>query len=199
MEVLPGASKVPHPPPQFEPDSDRIKQRLLKKGVYPTPKLIHTLRKKEIQKHDRKLKHLAEKEPYPSLTESQTQALGEESHFQTLKREYKVFCKSMSSKTGDGESGSLMIGKPWERLEKVGFKELSSTSLEYGGKNLKKEELRELKEMFVSRKHEALQWVLDDDVEIKKEWLDGEKSSLAPLKRTRSEVEEVRFLVNRSV
>lgn len=195
MEALQGGHQIP--PSQFEPDVDKIRRKLIKKSVYPTPKIIHTLRKKEIQKHTRKLKRLSDRATYPPLTESQRQALDEEFHFQTLKREFKDFTKAVKAKTGS--AGALMVGMPWERLERVGFRELASASAEYKGENLKKEELRELKEMFESRKRQELQWVLDDDIEIKEEWLDGEQRVWDPLKRRRSEVEAIRFLVDRFV
>ncbi|KAF3439065.1 hypothetical protein FNV43_RR17340 [Rhamnella rubrinervis] len=194
MEALHGAPQVP--PPQFEPDTDRIKRKFIKKGVNLTPKIIHTLRKKEIQKHNRKLKRLADRSPDPPLTESQKQALASESHFQTLKREYKEFTKVVEAKS-DGHGGALMVGMPWKRLERVGFRELASASTEYKGEKLKREELRELKEMFESRKRQGLQCVLDDDVEIREEWLDGEKRVWNPMKRRRSEDEVIRFLVDR--
>lgn len=93
-----------------------------------------------------------------------------------------------------------MVGMPWERLERVGCREMASTSTEYSGEKLKREELRELKEMFESRKRQDLQWVLDDDVEIKEEWLDDEKRVWNPIKRRRrGEGEVIRFLVDRFV
>lgn len=196
MEALHGAPQVPSP--QFEPDTGKIKRKFIKKGVYPTPKIIHTVRKKEIQKHNRKLKRLADRSPDPPLTESQKQALAEESHFQTLKREYKEFTKAVEAKSV-GHGGVLMVGMPWKRLERVGFRELASASTEYSGEKLKREELRELKEMFESRKRQELQWVLDDDVEIKEDWLDSEKRVWNPMKRRRGEDEVIRFLVDRFV
>ncbi|CAM8984814.1 unnamed protein product [Rhodiola kirilowii] len=44
MEASAGAPRIVTP--RFEPDTEKIKLRLLKKGVNPTPKIIHTLRKK---------------------------------------------------------------------------------------------------------------------------------------------------------
>ncbi|KAH7511218.1 hypothetical protein FEM48_ZijujUnG0037000 [Ziziphus jujuba var. spinosa] len=198
MEALQGAPQIP--PPQFEPDIEKIKRKLINKSVNPTPKIIHTLRKKEIQKHNRKLKRLADRAPYPPLTEPQEQALDEEFHFQRLKREYKDFSKAVKAKTGAAAGngdGASMVGMPWQKLERVGFRELASASNEYKGEKLKREELRDLKEMFESRKREELQLVLDDDIEIKEEWFDGEQRAWDPLKRRRSEVETIRFLLDR--
>ena len=97
------------------------------------------------------------------------------------------------------KNSALMVGKPWERLERAGLREIASESREYSGEKLKREKLRELGEMFEERKREALLWVLDDDVLVKEEWLDGEKTNWDPSKRRRSEAEVVRFLVDRFV
>ncbi|KAL5556786.1 hypothetical protein UlMin_039022 [Ulmus minor] len=193
MEALQGAPQIPPNPNQFKPNTEKIKRRLLNKDLDPTPKIIHTLRKKEIQKHNRKAKRLADRAPEPPLTESQKQALEEDSRFQTLKREYKCFDRAVKAKNGAG----LMVGKPWERVESVCFRELASSSGEYGGDKLRREELGELRRMFEARKREELQWVLDDDVEVQEEWLESGKRSWEPSKRRRSEVEVIRFLVDR--
>ena len=92
-----------------------------------------------------------------------------------------------------------MVGKPWERLDRVGLREVASESTEYSGGKLKKEKLRELREMFEERRLDELQWVLDDDILIKEEWLDGENRVWDPSKRQRNEAEVIRFLVERFV
>lgn len=89
-----------------------------------------------------------------------------------------------------------MVGRPWERLDSV---EIATLSAEYGGEKLKREELRELGQMFESRRREELRWVLDDDVELREEWLESEKRPWDPSKRRRSEAEVIRFLVDRFV
>lgn len=195
MEALQGSlPQLPHT--KFEPDTDKIKRRLNNGGVYPTPKIVHTIRKKEIQRHNRKLNRLAKTDPSsPPLSQSQKQALADETHFQTLKREYRDLTKAVKAKTGDGES---MVGRPWEGIERIGFRELASTSAEYGGEKLKKEELKALREMFEARKLEDLKWVLDDDIELTEDWLDGENRVWDPAKRRRrGEGEVIQFLVDR--
>lgn len=185
----------------YEPDTENIKRKLIKKGVYPTPKIIHTLRKKEIQKHNRKVKRLAEQDDQlPRLTQSQKQQLSEENHFQALKREYKEFSKAIEAKTGE-TTDALMVGRPWEGLKKVEFLELTRANKEYGGEKLSKDSLKELKEMFEARKRDELQWVLDDDIELNEDWFNGENERLGVGKkrRKRSEAEVIRFLVNRFV
>lgn len=93
------ASIVPSPklpPPHFQPNTENIKRRLLRKGVYPTPKIVRTLRKREILKHNRKTKQ--PQPETPSLSASDLQSLAEESHFLTLKREYRRFSKALNPK-----------------------------------------------------------------------------------------------------
>ncbi|PRQ48209.1 hypothetical protein RchiOBHm_Chr2g0108141 [Rosa chinensis] len=139
-----------------------------------------TLSARNKSRNTRKLNRVNEQDP--PLSESQSQALSEETHFQTLKAEYKSFTRAVKSKNGGGE---LTVGMPWERVERIGFRELASSSGEYGGEKLKKEELNALREMFETRKREELKWVLDDHVEIKEEWFDGENRVWDPTKRRR--------------
>lgn len=187
-----------HPPiVRYEPDTENIKRRLIKKGVYPTPKIIHTIRKKEIQKHNRKQKRLAEQDnnELQNLTRSQKQELSEEYQFQTLKREYKEFSKAI-----EADSGEKMVGRPWEGIRKVEFLELARVNKEDGGDRLSKEGLKELREMFEARRRDELQWVFDDDIEMNEDWLNGENDSRVGRKRRkRSEAEVIRFLVERLV
>ncbi|XP_028772775.1 pentatricopeptide repeat-containing protein At5g67570, chloroplastic [Neltuma alba] len=183
---------------QYEPDTENIKRKLIKKGVYPTPKIIHTLRKKEIQKHNRKLKRLAEQDDHvPRLSRSQKQELLEEYEFQALKSEYKEFSRAIEAKVGE-KAEAMMVGRPWDALKKVEFLQLARTK-EYGGEKLRKESLKELKEMFEARKLDELRWALDDDIEVNEDWLSGENENQAAGRKTRkrSEAEVIRFLVNR--
>ncbi|KAM4128225.1 hypothetical protein ACJW30_02G150500 [Castanea mollissima] len=194
MEAVHGSPSLPTP--KFEPDTDKIKRKLIQQGVHPTPKIVHILRKKQIQKNNRKLNRLSKQSQTPPLSESEKQALEEETHFQTIKHEYKEFTKAIKAETRES-TVALMVGKPWERLERVGLREVSSESTEYSGGKLKKEKLRELREMFEERKLVELQWVLDDDILIKEEWLDGENRMWNPANRRRNEAEVIRFLVER--
>ncbi|XVE82943.1 hypothetical protein DITRI_Ditri16bG0045700 [Diplodiscus trichospermus] len=185
--------QVPPPPPQFQPNTENIKRKLLRKGVYPTPKIIRTLRKREIQKHNRKTKQ--SQSETPPLTASQLQSLAEESHFLTLKREYKRFSKALNAKT-EPRNPSL-VGKPWERIERAKLLELVSKNEEFHGDSLKKENLVELREMF----EKDLRWVLEDDIDVEDDdWLlPSEKPAQDwdPSKRWRNEKEAIRFLVDR--
>ncbi|KAJ8765584.1 hypothetical protein K2173_014706 [Erythroxylum novogranatense] len=184
-------------PPRFEPNVETIKRRLLKKGVYPTPKIIHTLRKKEIQKHNRKLNKTAKTQQCPPLTPAQKQALDKEFHFETLKNEYRDFTSAIEtqSSSSSGTCG-LLVGRPWERIEKVKLREIAGGSNGfYGGTVLKRQNLRDLKQVF----EDDLRWVLDNDIEFEDgSWLnDQNQPTWDPTKRKRSEKEAIGFLVAR--
>ncbi|KAJ4823319.1 hypothetical protein Tsubulata_001476 [Turnera subulata] len=188
------SSSLPTPRPQFEPDTEAIKRKLLEKGVYPTPKIIHNIRRKEIQKHNRKLNKISQADP---LTPSQKQALQEESHFQTLKREYRDFTRAVKKATG---CGGLLVGKPWERIEKVELREIASGGKEefFVGEKLNKQSLRELKAIFEGN----LKWVFldDDDVDVQVENCgngSGSDDQRERERRKRSEKEAIQFLVDR--
>jgi len=197
MEALAGAQPVPNPH-SIDPLTERIKQRLLKKGVFPTPKIIHTLRKKHLQKSLRKSKRLAAKSPTELLTPSQKEALSEEFYFQTICREYKEFNRTFDS----NPKGSNLAGKPWERLEREKLRELASG---YEGKEpivggkLKSEHLRELGMIFEERKIEALSSFLDDDIELEEGMLEGERGKWVPPRRRTTDAEAIRILVDRFV
>ncbi|OMP01796.1 hypothetical protein COLO4_11581 [Corchorus olitorius] len=182
------------PPPQFEPNTENIKRKLLRKGVYPTPRIVRTLRKREIQKHNRKAKKSQPETPPPSASE--LQSLAEESHFLTLKREYKRFSKALNGKKEPRTTSSL-VGKPWERIERAELAELVSKTGEFDGEGLKTENLVELREMF----EEDLRWVLDDDVDVEEDdWLltSGKpEREWDPSKRWRNEKEAIRVIVDR--
>ncbi|XP_057966184.1 pentatricopeptide repeat-containing protein At5g67570, chloroplastic isoform X2 [Malania oleifera] len=193
MEASTGAPPASAAP--IQPDVERIKRRLLRKGVFPTPKIIHTLRKKEIQKSRRKAKRLAAQTKEPPLSESQEQALAEEAHFQTLTLEYRDFTRAVKAKTKD-DNGALMVGTPWEGLERVRWKELSSASKEYGGDRPKVKHLRELGD-FLEQKREELRWLLDDVVEVEERWLENGSNRRAPVKRRGTTANAIRFLIER--
>ncbi|CAA7034633.1 unnamed protein product [Microthlaspi erraticum] len=185
-------------PPEFEPDMEKIKRRLLKYGVDPTPKILKTLRKKEIQKYNRKTKRQIDSEA-EVYTEAQKQSMEEEAHFQTVRREFKQFNRTISGKRG-GEGGridgGLMVGNPWEGIERVRLKELVSgvRREEVSGGKLRKENLKELKKIL----EQDLRWVLDDDVDVEEYALAGnEDRDFDPAKRWRNEGEAVRVLVDR--
>ncbi|XP_030538973.1 pentatricopeptide repeat-containing protein At5g67570, chloroplastic [Rhodamnia argentea] len=196
MEASPGFSQPP-PSPKFHPDTEKIKRKLLKDGVFPTPRIVHNIRKKAIQKHDRRQDRLAKRAQSTPFSETQKQAMAEESDFQSLRREYREFNKAVRSRS-EKSDGGLMVGVPWERIERVRLREIARGSEGSGGDKLKRESLTELGEMFEERRREELQWVLDDDIELEGIVLESEGSRWDPEKRrTRTEDEAIGFLVKR--
>lgn len=189
METSTGAPRLPTPAIGLNPIEvdNKIKRKLLKQGVYPTPKIIHTHRKKNIQKTLRKSKKLCLSSREPSLSDSQKQELAEEAHFQTIKAEYKTFNKAINAK---------MTGKPWERLERGKLRELSSLSNEYGGEKLKSEHLRELSHI-LEIERDKFRWLLDDDIELEQGLVDDQRPNWTPTKRRGGDSEAIQFLVDR--
>lgn len=188
MEASASAAHLP-PTPQFQPDIDKIKRRLLKYGVSPTPKIVHNLRRKSIQKHNRKQNRISKQSSNSlHLDDAENQVVSEDAEFRRLKIEYREF----------NRAADAMVGVPWEGVERIQLRELSSGSEEFKGAVVRRESLRELGEMFEERNREELQWLLDDDVEVEEGSLEKEGSGLVHRKRkTRTEAEEVRFLVAR--
>ncbi|CAN8251458.1 unnamed protein product [Cochlearia groenlandica] len=184
--------------PEFEPDMEKIKRRLLKYGVEPTPKILNNLRKKEIQKHNRKNKPQIESE-----SEAQRLNLEEEARFQTLRSEYKQFTRKISGKSdgggdgGGGGGGRLMVGNPWEGIERVRLKELVSDVRreEISGGKSKIENLKELKKIL----EKDLRWVLEDEDLDFEEYgvLGNEDKGFDPANRWRNEGEAIRVLIDR--
>ncbi|KAD4888248.1 hypothetical protein E3N88_20321 [Mikania micrantha] len=178
----------PRPPlPSHQPDTEPIKRNLLKKGVTPTPKIIHTLRKKQIQKSNRRRPPPADQSP------SQEQ----EAQFQILKDEFKTFNRAIV-KANKSKQSSL-VGKPWERLERTELMEYASANQEFvGGDNLKYEHLDELSE-FIEKERDKFKWIMEDDIELEDGLLENKSgnSNWVPPKRKVSDAEAIRFLVDR--
>ncbi|XP_056842511.1 pentatricopeptide repeat-containing protein At5g67570, chloroplastic [Raphanus sativus] len=186
-------------PPEFEPDMEKIKRRLLKYGVDPTPKILKNLRKKEIQKHNRRTKRQTESEGETVYTEAQRQSMEEEARFETLKREYKQFTRTVSGDRSGGER-SLIVGNPWEGIERVRLKELVGgvRREDLSDGKTRRENLKELKKIL----EQDLRWVLEDDVDdVEEEYslvaARNDDVGFDPAKRWRNEGEAVRVLVDR--
>ncbi|KAG8384268.1 hypothetical protein BUALT_Bualt04G0100700 [Buddleja alternifolia] len=187
MEASTGPLSLPTPPPPRQPNLQNITQKLLKRGVQPTPKILHNLRKKELQKSNRRLAKRASKLPEP-LTDAQKRAISEESHFQTIKSEYKRFTKSIKN-----EENEKLLGKPWERLEMLRLREISNENMEYSGDRLNPERLSELSDIIESER-DQFSWLLDNDIEFDDEWFDNDRRWTRP---KRSEAESIKLLINR--
>lgn len=156
------ASSTPPPPfpqprqsPTEDPKTDAIRQRLVRRGVYPTPKIIHAIRKKEAQKATRRAKKHPSESEAPSISGSQRNASEDEDNlYQTISSEYRAMMKPLETQKG----------VPWERLpSSVGLGKLGERCID-GGK-LREENLEELKVMFEERNVRHFDWLLDDDVE----------------------------------
>lgn len=186
MDSATGPLSLPNPPPQ--PNLEKIKHRLLKYGVEPTPRILHNLRKKELQKSNRRIAKQNAKLP-PPLSDAQKQAVLEESHFETIKSEFKRFTKSI----GNGENEKL-VGVPWERLERIQLRELASDNMEYDGEKLNSRHLRELSDV-IECEREKFSWLLDNDIEVEEGWIENDGGRWAPKKR--SEIEATKLLIDR--
>ncbi|XP_076956828.1 pentatricopeptide repeat-containing protein At5g67570, chloroplastic-like [Bidens hawaiensis] len=179
----------PHPPLPQPPDTEPIKQNLISKGITPTPKLIHTLRKKQIQKSNRR-------RPIPTDQSSPQQQ--EQAQFQTLKDEFKSFNRAISkaTKTKQDMGLSSLVGKPWERLERAELMEYAAVNKEIvAGGNLKYEHLEELSE-FIEKERDKFKWVMEDDIELEDGLLENKSNSVRP-KRKVNDNEAIKFLVDR--
>ncbi|KAL6573054.1 hypothetical protein OROHE_002530 [Orobanche hederae] len=187
MEASTRPLNLPHPPSR--PNLDKIKQNLLKRGVDPTPKILHNLRKKELQKSNRRLAKEASNLP-PPLTNSRQQVISEESHFQAIKSEYRRF----TTKSVRNEENEKMVGKPWERFEGLRLRELAGENMEYGGERLDPERLIELSNIIESER-DKFSWLLDNDIEHEEGWFENDGKKWEPPKR--SEAEAITLLINR--
>ncbi|KAK1323431.1 Pentatricopeptide repeat-containing protein [Acorus calamus] len=178
-----------HKPP--EPNMEHLKQRLLRKGVTPTPKILHALRKKELQKSIRRSsKNLSSSTTTTTISQTlETPIPDEEALYRTISREYRVFNAELASR-------DRMVGKPWEGRSdtddglRKNFAGLGEE--EFGGRGLKEEHLKELREMFIKR------MLFDDDLES----IDGGEEGFGgvkgvPLKRRFSDEDAIQFLVDK--
>ncbi|XP_078155202.1 tetratricopeptide repeat (TPR)-like superfamily protein [Carex rostrata] len=164
------------------PTDDTIKKRLLRKGVNPTPKILHNLRKKETLKSLRRAKKQALSQNPPPLTDAQKQALAEDEHFRTIRAEYCDFRRD------------LIRRRPWEKDKNVvDLNNVLGSGEEVG---LRGDHLEELREMFKERNRVKFQWLLDDDLE--EDVSGGEKSyrdSIKLKKRAMGDEQKIKLIV----
>ncbi|KAK6923153.1 Pentatricopeptide repeat [Dillenia turbinata] len=202
MEATTKSLPLPTPPPT-DPQVENIQKRLLQKGVYPTPKIIRTLRKKQLQKSLRKSKRQLEKSQIKPLSDSQQQAESEENQFRTICNEYRQLKRVLKTKNGDEETGLVsIVGKPWEGFDGVKLREILDASVVFDEKRkLQREHLRALGEVFEERnKEEMSNLFLKDDVsEEEGGGFVSENRKWDPERRQRrfGEKEAVGFLVQR--
>nr|CAB3500394.1 unnamed protein product [Digitaria exilis] len=158
---------VTPPPPRFQPSlhlqdtkpnpspsrstprpaatTETLRRRLLRRGVSPTPKILHALRKKEALKALRR----ARKDTAAAAAAAQhpcEEALAvaeedeEETRFRAAAAEYRA-----------------LVGRPWDGAAR-------GVALPRGG-GREEEGLEGLKEMLVARRGDGFRWLLDDDIE----------------------------------
>ncbi|KAL0350488.1 UNVERIFIED_CONTAM: Pentatricopeptide repeat-containing protein, chloroplastic [Sesamum radiatum] len=106
-----------------------------------------------------------------------------------IKSEYKKFTESVRN-----EENEKLVGRPWERLERLRLRELSSDNMEYDGERLNPEHLRELSDI-IECERDKFSWLLDNDIELEEGWFENDGRRWAPPKR--SETEAIRFLIDR--
>ncbi|KAL0921747.1 hypothetical protein M5K25_008852 [Dendrobium thyrsiflorum] len=166
----------------FEPNLEVIKQRLLRKGVVTTPKILHTLRKKEIQKYLRRSKKLNKQEENLPLTEPQMRALEEDKLFRNATAEYRAVMAEVDSKR---EITRELVGRPWKRLSGVDMVKLGSEADALLEKKLNVECLEELRKVLVERNGEILKWFIDD-ADVESFEVGGEESRAKAMNRRHS-------------
>ncbi|CAM0873312.1 unnamed protein product [Alopecurus aequalis] len=129
----PAANRKPRPTPTAE----TLRRRLLRKGVSPTPKILHALRKKEAHKSLRR----ARKDTSTANAPPKEEALvaEEEASFRAASEEYRA-----------------LMGRPWD-CARSGTGPPRVASGEEG--------LDGLRKLLEGRKGGGVQWLLDDDVE----------------------------------
>ncbi|XP_078430331.1 tetratricopeptide repeat (TPR)-like superfamily protein [Wolffia australiana] len=178
----------------IEPNTEALKQRLIRRGVVPSPKIIRTLRKKEIQKAARRSKKKTADDENPPLSEAEKQLQEEESLFRTISSEYRAV-KDELRRRDKWRPAVDVAGKPWQRSNfAVDPASLAGSNGEDIGGRLRSEPLAELAEMLSERNSEDLQLLLDDDVEE----LPVEKGRAFFLpRRLEREEDQIRFLVER--
>ncbi|GJR88934.1 pentatricopeptide repeat-containing protein [Tanacetum coccineum] len=181
--------------PPRPPTIPNNQQNILKKhNITPTPKLIHTLNKKHIQKTNRHLKKQQE-----TLKEHEQENQDHEQvTFETLKTEFKTFNKAILKATTKDEKDVAvsLVGKPWERLERSEMMEYANCNKEVvGGGVLKYEFLDELSE-FIEKERDKFKWILEDDIEFQNN-VDNKEDFVPSKKRKVSDAEAIRFLVDR--
>ncbi|XP_062211658.1 pentatricopeptide repeat-containing protein At5g67570, chloroplastic isoform X2 [Phragmites australis] len=129
-------SRKPHPAPTTE----TLRRRLLRKGVSPTPKILHALRKKEALKSLRR----ARKDTAAAAVAPSDEALDadEEASFRAAAAEYRA-----------------LVGRPWDGAARGAAPPRGSC----GGDE---EGLEGLREMLLARRGDGFRWLLDDDLEV---------------------------------
>jgi hypothetical protein len=139
----PGAKPVPPPSRRSRPapTTETLRRRLLRKGVSPTPKILHALRKKESLKALRR----ARKDTAAVAVAPNYEALDvedEEALFHAAAAEYRA-----------------LMGRPWDGVVR-GVVPPHVDGLGDG------KGLDGMKDMLAARRGDGFRWLLDDDLEV---------------------------------
>ncbi|KAG6514709.1 pentatricopeptide repeat-containing protein At5g67570, chloroplastic [Zingiber officinale] len=180
----------------FEPNNEAIRKRLLRKGVFPTPKILHALRKKETQKALRRAKKQALQVQPSSVSESQSRDLENDDLFRTVSAEYRAVREEFRRRD---EKAVVLAGKPWEGSKAVDLRDLTSARETLGDGRLRTEHLEELRRMLAERNGEQFRLLLIND-EVEDTGCDfGNKEVKKPPKSWLmiEEEERIRLLVDR--
>lgn len=141
------------------PTTETLRRRLLRRGVSPTPKILHTLRKKEALKALRRArKHTAAAAAAASLSPRDEEIAAEEeeeTRFRAAAAEYRA-----------------LVGRPWDAGAR-GVAPPCGWDGEDGG-------LEGLREMLVARRGDGFRWLLDDDIETEPTEPPGRKQQKRP-------------------
>ncbi|KAL6894649.1 hypothetical protein ACP4OV_008747 [Aristida adscensionis] len=133
--------------------TETLRRRLLRRGVSPTPKILHALRKKEALRALRRARKDTAAAVTPrggalDLVEEEAEEEEEEALFRNAAAEYRA-----------------LMGRPWDGARGVAPRRGA------GGE----EGLQALQEMLVSRRGEGFRWLLDDDLEAEAEAAEGKR------------------------
>lgn len=127
--------------------TETLRRRLLRRGVSPTPKILHTLRKKEALKALRRARKDTEAAAAAAAAlhpRGGALAVAEEdedeTRFRAAAAEYQA-----------------LVGRPWDGAAR-------GVAAPRGGGG-EKEGLEGLREMLVARRGDGFRWLLDDDIE----------------------------------
>ncbi|KAJ1253740.1 hypothetical protein BS78_K200800 [Paspalum vaginatum] len=128
------------------PTTETLRRRLLRRGVSPTPKILHALRKKEALKALRRSRKDTAAAAAAASLHPRDGTVGpeeeeEETRFFAAAAEYRAF-----------------VGRPWD----AGACGVAPPRGEDG----EEEGLESLREMLMARRADGFRWLLDDDVEV---------------------------------
>ncbi|KAH9307813.1 hypothetical protein KI387_035724, partial [Taxus chinensis] len=141
---------------KIEVDTEKFKRRLIKKGFMPTPKVIHKLKKKEIQKIKRKAKKNTENEPPPRVKK----IMEEEALFEKACREYEMLMAELE----DREEGfSASDGKSTEDEFSAGVGKFAEENYSVSDGNFTEEDFLSSDRKFIEEEFSVSEKIFTED------------------------------------